>query len=59
MSKVRDVVCGMEIEETAAAGTAEHDGRTYQFCSTACRDTFRQFPQDYVGPNAPHQPRAE
>ncbi len=36
-----DPVCGMEVEPTSAAATAEVGGTTYFFCSTGCRDHFR------------------
>ena len=39
-------VCRMEAPESQF--TAEHDGRTYHFCSTACRDAFRRDPAKYV-----------
>lgn len=44
----RDPVCGMEINTEDAAGTSEHQGRTYYFCSTNCKSKFDQNPQQYV-----------
>ncbi|MHA2370970.1 MAG: heavy metal translocating P-type ATPase, partial [Candidatus Hodarchaeales archaeon] len=38
----RDPVCGMFVDETHAAFTAEVDGKTYYFCSEACMLTFIQ-----------------
>ncbi len=35
----KDPVCGMEVEEETALRT-EKDGRTYYFCSPACRESF-------------------
>jgi signal transduction histidine kinase/YHS domain-containing protein len=44
----RDPVCGMEVAPDALA--AEHAGRLYRFCSSACRDLFLAQPQKYVAP---------
>ena len=46
-AKVKDVVCGMEIDPKDAAATMEHQGKTYHFCSPACHDKFMASPQDY------------
>lgn len=48
MSKRIDPVCGMQIEEEDAAGRAEDDGRTYYYCSSACRRKFEVHPEDYA-----------
>jgi Cu+-exporting ATPase len=42
---VVDPVCGMTVDPPHAAATATHDGHTYYFCSTACRDQFVADPQ--------------
>ncbi len=39
MKKYRDPVCGMEVDENTPF-TAEKDGKTYYFCSAACREKF-------------------
>ena len=44
----KDPVCGMEVQESAAAGRAQHDGKTYYFCSEQCRQAFERAPQSYV-----------
>jgi Cu+-exporting ATPase len=44
----KDPVCGMQVAEDRAAGRAEHDGRTYYFCSNRCRDKFRAAPVAYA-----------
>ncbi|MGD9889920.1 MAG: heavy metal translocating P-type ATPase [Dehalococcoidia bacterium] len=46
--KVKDVVCGMEIESEQAAGTSEYQGQTYYFCSPSCKRQFDENPQQYV-----------
>ena len=45
---VVDPVCGMTINPADAVGSVRHDGRTYDFCSTACLDTFKADPGKYV-----------
>ena len=37
---VVDPVCGMRIEPSHAAGSREHRGRTYHFCSDSCLRRF-------------------
>lgn len=48
MARVKDPVCGMEIEAEDAVATEEHEGETYYFCSQDCADSFRESPEDYV-----------
>lgn len=43
----KDPVCGMEIDENDAAATSEHNGKTYYFCSTGCKQAFDQEPGRY------------
>ncbi len=43
-----DPVCGMQVEEGNAAGRSEHNGRTYYFCSTGCKDKFDADPEAYT-----------
>lgn len=45
---VTDPVCGMAVDETRAAGSALHAGRTYYFCSSACQAKFQAHPEQYV-----------
>lgn len=45
---VKDPVCGMTIEEGAAAGAATFEGQTYHFCSDACKAKFLQNPRQYA-----------
>lgn len=44
----RDPVCGMTVEPARAAGSVEHAGRTYYFCSRSCADRFRADPGRFV-----------
>lgn len=48
MATVTDPVCGMSIEESAAAGRATHEGVTYHFCSAACQEQFEAEPEKYA-----------
>lgn len=43
-----DPVCGMQVEEGREAGRAEHEGVTYYFCSTGCKDKFEENPEGYA-----------
>lgn len=45
-SKVKDLVCGMEIYPNKAA-TLENEGNKYYFCSLVCKEKFRQHPEKY------------
>lgn len=45
----KDPVCRMQIEETKAAAKSEYQGKTYYFCSTACKEKFDKTPQIYAG----------
>jgi YHS domain-containing protein len=44
----RDVVGGMQIEPTKAAGMSELNGKTYYFCSKGCKAMFDANPSQYV-----------
>jgi Cu+-exporting ATPase len=43
-----DPVCGMDVSEENAAAKSHHDGQTYYFCSTQCKERFDLKPEDYV-----------
>ncbi len=45
---VKDPVCGMMIDEKKAAATSQFLGKTYYFCSTACKKAFDARPEKYV-----------
>ena len=48
MATHKDPVCGMQVEESEAAGNAVYEGTTYYFCSTSCKEKFETSPEDYV-----------
>lgn len=50
--KVIDPVCGMSIDPTSAAGSVEHAGATYYFCSNHCVESFKADPARYVDATA-------
>jgi Cu+-exporting ATPase len=45
---VIDPVCGMRVESATAAGSAQHRGVAYWFCSPGCRDAFIADPDRYT-----------
>ena len=40
VAKVKDPVCGMEIDPNTAAASLEKDGQIYYFCSQDCKEKF-------------------
>jgi YHS domain-containing protein len=53
MRAAKDPICAMEVDTTAKDGArqAQHQGRTYYFCSEQCRRTFQSDPGKYVPGN--------
>jgi len=50
-AKVRDPVCGMDVDPaTARGGSVEHQGKQYFFCSPGCAQRFRAEPEKYLNP---------
>ncbi len=45
-----DPVCGMEVEETTAAGSYAYAGKTYYFCNPHCLEKFKADPAKYLAP---------
>jgi Cu+-exporting ATPase len=46
----------MDIEDWDAAGTVEHRGTRYFFCSESCIETFRTDPERYLNPGSASAP---
>ena len=46
--KLVDPVCGMAVTKEGAAGSYSFKGKTYYFCSNACRDNFVKNPDKYL-----------
>jgi P-type Cu+ transporter len=51
----KDPVCGMDVQADRAAGKSEHQGQTYHFCSSGCKQKFDQNPDRYAGQKAAQQ----
>ncbi len=49
---VKDPVCGMTIENSAAAAVSTYKSTTYYFCSSSCKDGFDKDPEAYIGAKA-------
>jgi YHS domain-containing protein/peroxiredoxin len=47
-AKFVDPVCGMMVTAESAAATYEYQGKTYHFCSKACKENFARNPQKYL-----------
>ncbi|WP_131196913.1 heavy metal translocating P-type ATPase [Lichenihabitans psoromatis] len=50
-SEVKDPICGMSVDPATAKHRAEHDGRSYCFCSAGCRTKFLADPAKYLSPS--------
>jgi RND family efflux transporter MFP subunit len=51
----RDPICGMDVDEAkarAAGKIAQHQGKTFFFCSDQCRSRFEKSPERYAGERA-------
>jgi len=48
MQEVRDPVCGMTVDPTAAAAQASNGVRVFFFCSEACSEAFQAEPGRYA-----------
>ena len=53
-----DAVCGMKVEPQSAAGSLEHVGVKYYFCSKHCLAQFQADPVKYLAKSAPATPHA-
>jgi len=50
----RDPVCGMEVSRITAVDEFEYGGKVYYFCSSACRKSFEENPDEYVRRHRQH-----
>ncbi|QDU26666.1 Copper-transporting P-type ATPase [Anatilimnocola aggregata] len=48
-----DPVCGMTVDPKSAAGSVEHQGTTYYFCSTHCVHKFQKSPAQFLHAEEP------
>ena len=44
-----DPVCGMQVEETQAAGKSTYRDGVFYFCSPQCKQEFDDDPETYTG----------
>ena len=54
-----DPVCGMTVNPPTKAGSVEHGGTTYHFCSDGCRKKLAADPEIYLNPEAADVPPAD
>lgn len=54
-AKVKDPVCGMEVDPAQSKYHFQHGGQTFHFCSAACLDKFKANPEIWM----PVPPRRE
>jgi YHS domain-containing protein len=45
---IKDVVCGMQVDQAKAAGSSEYNGKTFYFCSKGCKTKFDANPAQYA-----------
>jgi YHS domain-containing protein len=38
----------MDLDESQAKAKAEYEGKTYYFCSDACREEFEPYPEQHA-----------
>jgi Uncharacterized conserved protein len=43
-----DPVCGMSVDEKSSKYSSQYRGKTYYFCSRACKDRFDNNPERYA-----------
>ena len=48
MALAKDPVCGMMVDEKKAKLKSEDEGKTFYFCSAACKDAFDRDPGRYA-----------
>ena len=51
--KVKDPVCGMNVNPATAKHRQEHRGTTYYFCCAQCQQKFGAEPERYLSPRQP------
>ena len=51
MAMAKDPVCGMEVDTERTEHRAEHEGKTYYFCSRGCMLDFQDEPGRYLDPS--------
>ncbi len=49
-NKVKDLVCGMDVDPKTAKYSTEHAGHSHYFCSAGCKTKFEADPERYLHP---------
>ncbi|MBI4201662.1 MAG: YHS domain-containing protein [Chloroflexi bacterium] len=44
----KDPVCGMNVDEKKTTQKAQHQGKTFYFCSAGCKASFEKEPARYA-----------
>lgn len=52
---VKDLVCGMTIDENTAAGSYEYKRQRYYFCNPLCLEKFKKDPEKYLAKKKPEE----
>ena len=47
--QVKDPVCNMNVDPSAAPAKTDYDDRKYYFCSSGCKRKFDHAPEQYLG----------
>lgn len=45
---VKDVVCGMDVDEKTAKWKSDYKGKTYYFCAQSCKQRFDRNPERFT-----------
>lgn len=54
-----DPICGMTVEESKAAATYAHHGKTYYFCNIRCKEKLEKDPEAALKQSAVEKHSAE
>jgi P-type Cu+ transporter len=57
-ARATDPVCGMKVDPQSAAGSWDHAGTKYYFCSKHCLEQFKADPAKYLNKSAAPAPTA-
>lgn len=49
MSKMKDPVCGANVDEKNASSSSNYKGQKYLFCGSSCKEKFDKEPERYAG----------
>lgn len=47
MTKIKDPVCGMQVDTDKTQYKTEHGGKQYAFCCQECKNKFEKDPKEY------------